>query len=63
MSTRRYKGTNYSIPTPLAGLATRSLKQLTDIYYGRLQHPWATLLHHHEQTDATVHSSRFVQHA
>jgi len=37
----RYEGELFSVPTPRYGLAARILEQLTDIYYGRVDHEWA----------------------
>ena len=37
----RYGGELFSVPTPQYGLAAQLLQSLTNIYYGRDQHPWA----------------------
>lgn len=37
----KYEGELFSVPTPRYGLAARILEQLTDIYYGRVDHEWA----------------------
>jgi branched-chain amino acid aminotransferase len=36
-----YEGKMESIPTPERGLAHRVMDSMTDIYYGRISHPWA----------------------
>ena len=41
MFSPRYGGELYPVATPQHGLATQMLKQLSAIYYGREQHPWA----------------------
>merc|ERR1712107_409380 len=37
----KYGGELFSVPTPQYGLAAQLLQSLTNIYYGRDQHPWA----------------------
>jgi len=37
----KYEGELFSVPTPRYGLAARILEQLTDIYYGMVDHEWA----------------------
>ena len=36
-----YGGQMFQLPTPAEGLAVKILAAMNDIYYGRLQHPWA----------------------
>lgn len=36
-----YKGELHKIPTPEQGLASRIMASMSDIYYGKVQHPWA----------------------
>jgi len=37
----KYNGVLYKVPTPQFGIASQFLKQLNDIYYGHVEHPWA----------------------
>ena len=36
-----YEGRMNAVPTPADGLAVKILAAMTDIYYGRVKHPWA----------------------
>eukprot|EP00092_Neocalanus_flemingeri_P002612 GFUD01002799.1.p1 GENE.GFUD01002799.1~~GFUD01002799.1.p1 ORF type:complete len:420 (-),score=100.16 GFUD01002799.1:193-1452(-) len=37
----KYNGVLHKVPTPQFGLASQFLQQLSDIYYGNVEHPWA----------------------
>jgi len=37
----KYNGVLHTVPTPQFGLASQFLQELTDIYYGNVEHPWA----------------------
>eukprot|EP00092_Neocalanus_flemingeri_P055101 GFUD01065016.1.p1 GENE.GFUD01065016.1~~GFUD01065016.1.p1 ORF type:complete len:182 (-),score=49.72 GFUD01065016.1:83-628(-) len=37
----KYNGVLHKFPTPQSGLASQFLQQLSDIYYGNVEHPWA----------------------